>query len=115
MIWNFNPQVAALLVSASLLCIDGIKHDIESHIYKKKQKTVPFFVYRSTSTVGFPRESNISRAWIFRMDMVQDLQRKHRQCGTGGAERPFIFASSLVDLKLQIKTMSRQKPEWNNE
>lgn len=39
----------------------------------------PFLVYRSTSTVGLPRESNISRAWIFRIDMVQDLQTKHSQ------------------------------------
>ena len=45
-------------------------------------------VYRSTSTVGLPRESNISRAWIFRIDMVQDLkdnqvERLHRLSAAG--------------------------------
>jgi hypothetical protein len=38
---------------------------------------VPFAVYRSTSTVGFPRESKISLAWILRIDMANFCRRKN--------------------------------------
>lgn len=33
-------------------------------------RNMPLCVYRSTSTVGFPRESRISRAWILSTAMV---------------------------------------------
>lgn len=41
----------------------------------------PLSVYRSTSTVGFPRESKISLAWILMMDMVQDLEIRNNSTG----------------------------------
>lgn len=44
---------------------------------------VPLCVYRSTSTVGFPRESRISRAWILSTAMVSLWKGQHR----GGRDR----------------------------
>lgn len=40
---------------------------------------VPLCVYRSTSTVGFPRESRISRAWILSTAMVSLWRGEERR------------------------------------
>lgn len=46
---------------------------------------IPLCVYRSTSTVGFPRESRISRAWILSTAMVS-LGRGKEKAGPAHAQ-----------------------------
>ena len=55
---------------------------------------LPLAVWRSTSTVGFPRESRISRAQIFSMDMMARIS-------LGGREGRRKIRGELRIIKLQ--------------
>ncbi len=113
-VWFVTMVFCRLLARCAILDHNLKTHTVHENIYVSH--TVPFLVYRSTYTVGLPWESKISQAWIFKMDMVLDLQMKwqekdislvrfHRLTDAGCA------ALSLTDLKLRVKTVSWKKPE----
>lgn len=68
---------------------------------------VPLCVYRSTSTVGFPRESRISRAWILSTAMAglgkgqdrtgQDRTRTRSALEASGCGAPPAHAKTLTE------------------
>ena len=48
-------------------------------MFWSRSRSVPLAVWRSTSTVGFPRESKISRAQIFSIDMMSGISLGGRE------------------------------------
>lgn len=58
----------------------------------------PSAVYRSTLTVGFPRESKFSLAWILRVDMVNFWQLdlfEGRKEGSVDIKESFLCSLSI--------------------